>query len=577
MFLLILVPALVIIGVYFFIRYSLITAVARDGEKIAAETNKTGAQSTNKIAAPDLRPLLIKRLQQIVAKTSNDIYDLSVGDMTIDLLSSGISLQNVVLTPDKKRSDSLNKAGLAPAETFSFSFEKLEVEGINLDDAITAKTMDYKLVKLTRPVFHIYREPNDATDPTEDFTQRFLKEMKKLSLQNLVIEGGTIIIHNKGKSTVLKDVSINMKDILIDSVARNDPSRFFFAKKASLSFKDYKAALGKGYYQLGIAKVNVEEPAQILTLANVSVSSPFSKKEFSKRQNASKEYYQFSCPYITLNAVNWWSLLNEDELNATELDIPAGKCFVYLDRSLPPVSRMGNFPLQLLMKLPMKIDISRMKLNNIDLAYEEYNPLSRQSGTIHFNDISMNITNVSNKKGNGSGPMIVKGKGLLMGKVPIDANFIFSREKYKSGNFTARISSDKNFDGSIINSFARPMGMIEIEKGELQKLQANLQGDQLHASGEVTVLYKDVKLSLLEKDKGETILDKKSVTSFLANTFVLKKDNPKEGEEPRKVQAEFKRIPEGGFFMLVWKTILTGALKTLGAPARVANKRSIGQ
>ena len=62
------------------------------------------------------------------------------------------------------------------------------------------------------------------------------------------------------------------------------------------------------------------------------------------------------------------------------------------------------------------------------------------------------------------------------------------------------------------------------------------------------------------------------MTSFLANAFVLKKDNPKEGESLRNVQAEFKRNPDGGFFMLVWKTIMAGALKTTGAPARMANK-----
>jgi hypothetical protein len=56
-----------------------------------------------------------------------------------------------------------------------------------------------------------------------------------------------------------------MKDILVDSATRNDRSRFLFAKKASLSFKDYKAEMGKGQYNLAIAKVNVEVPEQKLT------------------------------------------------------------------------------------------------------------------------------------------------------------------------------------------------------------------------------------------------------------------------------------------------------------------------
>ncbi|TMI62042.1 MAG: hypothetical protein E6H07_17415 [Bacteroidetes bacterium] len=571
LFLLILIPSLLIVGGYLFIRYTLGVTIARDGEKIAT-VKETDSASTKKSLSLNLRPLIIERLQQLVAKTSNNIYALSIGDMKADVLASTASFQNVVLKPDKKRADSLNELRIAPAEIFAFSFPKFEVEGINFDDILTEKTMDYKLVKLTNPVFEIYRNKNDTKEIKEDFTQRFLKEMKKLSVQNLIVEGGRIIIHNKGRSNVLKDVTINMKDILVDSATRNDRSRFLFAKKASLSFKDYKAEMSKGQYNLAIDKVNVEVPEQKLTLANLSFNSPLNKKEFSSRQKFSKEYFQFSFPSVTLNGVDWWKLVNEDEVVAKEITINSGKLLIYLDRSLPPRSKMGNFPVDLLMKLAMKINIDRLKTNDLDFAYEEYNPLSQQSGTIHVNNISMNIANVSNRTGKGLSPVTVNGNGLLMGKIPVKADFTFNRENYKSGGFTARISSDKDFDGTMINSFAMPMGMVKIEKGELQKLDANIQGDQLQASGDITVLYKDLKLFPLEKDKGEKELDKKGVTSLVANAFVLKKDNPKEGEEIRKVQAAFKRIPEGGFFMLVWKTIMTGTLKTIGAPTRIANK-----
>jgi hypothetical protein len=119
-----------------------------------------------------------------------------------------------------------------------------------------------------------------------------------------------------------------------------------------------------------------------------------------------------------------------------------------------------------------------------------------------------------------------------------------------------------------------PLGMTKIKSGVIQKVEAKIKGDQWQANGNILILYKDLNLSLLEKDKGKAALDKKDVTSFIANAFVLKKNNPKKGEEPRKETAEFKRIPEGGFFMLVWKTILAGALKTIGAPVKLASKTS---
>ena len=572
LFLLLLIPALLFIGAYGYIRYSLENNIKQNGKKISTETKKADTSETKQTSALDLRPMFKEYLQKLVAKTSNDIYDLSIDSMQVDLLTSTAALHHVVLKPDRQRADSLQKLGLAPNETFALSFQKLEVIGINLGDAITSKTMDYKLVKLTNPVFEIYQKKN-TKEIKEDFTRRFLKEMKKLSVQNLVVQGGRIIIHKEGKKdNLLKDVFIDMKDILVDSTTRNDKNRFLFAKKANLSFKDYKTVAANGQYNFTVAKVNVLAPEQRLTLSGVSFSPPIGKKEFSRRQKFSKEFYSFSFPSITVTSVDWWNLVNEEEILAKEIHLNGGKLFVYLDRSLRPKSKMGSFPVQLLMKLPVKISVERLRANNIDLAYEEYNPISKQSGTIYMDNVNMDMTDISNLEQKMAKPVTVHATALFMHKIPIKADFVFNRANYKSGGFTARINSDKDFDGSAINSFAMPMGLVKIEKGSLQKLQANMKGDELQASGEITILYKDLKLHLLEKDKGEKELDKKGVTTLFANMFVLKKDNPKEGDEPRKEQVQFKRIPEGGFFMLVWKTILTGGLKTIGAPTRIASK-----
>ena len=565
------IPALLIIGAYVYIRYSLKAGISRDREKIATVTNQPDSSGLL-----DLRPLFIERLQQLVAKTSNKVYELSVGDMKMDVLASKLSFQNVSLKPNMARADSLRRLGMAPAETLAFSFENLQVEGINIDEAISSKTMDYKLVKLINPVFEIYRNTSDKKEVKEDFTQRFLKEMEKLSVKNLQVSGGKIIVHSNGKTTLLKDVTIAMDDILIDSATRTEKTRFLFAKKARLSFKDYKAAAGKGQYNLTIAKVSVEAPEQKLILTNLSLSPQLTREAFVRSQKTAKEYYDVSLPSVTLSGVDWWNLMNEEELVTKEINIPAGKLSIYLNRSLPPASKMGNFPVQLLMKLPMKINVNRVKANNLDLAYEEFNPVSEQSGILHINNINMDIANVSNFKGGDQGPVTIKGKGMMMGKIPIDADFVFSRKNYQSGIFTARILTNEAFQGSLLNPFAMPVGMVKIERGELQKLEASIEGDQRQASGNVSILYQDLKLVLLEKDKEQAKLDRKGVSSFFANTFILKKDNPKKGDAVRTAQVEFQRIEEGGFFMLIWKLIMTGALKTVGAPTNIARKKAGG-
>jgi hypothetical protein len=568
LFLLILIPALVLIGAYAFVRYSVKAAVSRDEEIFSTSLKKADSSAAKQTSTLDLRPLFMERLHQIVARASDNIYDFTIDSMDIDVLLSTAVFYDVVLKPNKEKASLLQKTGEGPEEIYSLTLKKVEVHGINADDALTQKTMDYELVRIINPVFEIYRNGKSKA-LKEDFTQGFLKEMKKLSVKNLVVEGGKVIIHNKGKQKVLNDLSVNMKNIVVDSATRLDKKRFLFARNANLSFRNYKTIPDKNEYRLAIDKVNIEATEQKLTLTGLSYQSTLDKKQFARRQKFAKEYFRFSVPSVTLTGVDWWRIINEEEITAEELTVNNGKLFVYLDRSLTPKSRVGSFPVQLLSKLPLKLSIDHLRASNLDLAYEEYNPISKQSGTIYMDNIRMHVTNISNLPG-GKKPVAVNASTLFMHKVPINADFVFQRNN--SGTFTAHINSDKDFDGSLINSFAPSLGLVEFKDGTLQKIDAVIKGDESKANGKVTVLYKDLKLHLLEKDRNEKELDKKGFTTFFANSFLLKKDNPGKGEKARNALVDFERIAEGGFFMLVWKTTIAGALKTIGAPTKIAYK-----
>jgi len=579
--LLVLIPAALLIAGYFALQVYLRINIRKEEKKqvqtVAATDSQQGKPDTldgQKVSDLDLRPLFIERLQQVLRKSSNGLYNLTIGGMTVDVLASKISLRNVAVQPDAKVLAALQNAGGLPGDVYHLRFKSLEIEGVNLDDAVTSKTMDYKLVKLVNPVIEIdHGKAKEKPKSSEDFSQRFLKEMEKLSIEKLVIEGGNIVVHDKvqGSTKKLTNVKVAMNNILLNENTRQEKDRFLFAKEANLEFRDFNSRTKDGLYNFKIGTVAVDAAKRKVVLRNLSFGSTLSKEAFVKKQKVAKEMYGLSIPTISISGVDWWPALNGEELKATEVETTGGKFSIYFDRALPPTNKMGNFPNQILMKLPVKLDVDRMKVRNLDVAYEERNPLSRQSGTVYLDNATMELTNLRNTSG--AGPVVVNGTALLMHQVPITASFRFDMKNYKSGAFTASVKSNQPFDGTLLNSFTMPLGMMKLEKGELQKLQASIKGNEMGASGEVLVLYKDMKLSLLEKDKGKSALDKKDVTSFIANLFVLKKDNPKEGKAPRVEQAQFKRDPEGGFMMLVWKTILVGVLKTIGAPEKIAYKK----
>src|SRR4030095_1192348 len=93
-----------------------------------------------------------------------------------------------------------------------------------------------------------------------------------------------------------------------------------------------------------------------------------------------------------------------------------------------------------------------------------------------------------------------------------------------------------------------------------------VEGTNASATSNVLMLYNDLHLTPLKKDNdSEGSLKKKTFTSFIGNLFVIKDNNPSNGET-REPEMTVERDHHDSFFNFVWKAILAGILKTIGVP-----------
>src|SRR4051812_49245905 len=133
-FLLILIPALLLIGGYLYLRFSMQSTIWKEEKYTTEVLPASDTLNGKEVSKMDLRPLFIARMQQLLTHSSNGLYDLKVGNLEIDVLASTVSLQQVVMQPNAKVLDSLKIKGHTPSSVFTISFSKLLIEGINLDD-----------------------------------------------------------------------------------------------------------------------------------------------------------------------------------------------------------------------------------------------------------------------------------------------------------------------------------------------------------------------------------------------------------------------------------------------------------
>ncbi|MFL5809680.1 MAG: hypothetical protein ACJ749_09165, partial [Flavisolibacter sp.] len=441
---------------------------------------------------------------------------------------------------------------------------------------IEKDVIDLKSISVKSPsieISHISGTKKQEGGPT--LYQKIMKQLKHLAIDRITLEDGALVSHSKKNTTKLNAVSIILSHLLIDSSTQFDKDRFLFSKEAELSAKNFVQPTSDGLYKLKIAALNVSASNNLVSAHGVHFEPRFSKDAFQKQIRTMQERYDISIPSVQLHNLDWWALLNNEGLHAGSADVGDADLSIYLDRSLPagpPV--IQNFPQQQIMNIPVPINVGQLNIGNIDLDYEEFNPKSGEKSVLKIDDIHGKVVNLTNSpeaiRKNNTTKVVASGK--LLG-IPLDMNLRLDLAKYKTGVFSADLKTN-GFDGTIVNKISEPSAMFRVKRGQVNGISAHISGDNYKASGKVLFLYENLHITPLEKDnKHPGKLEKRNFTSFLANTLVIKDDNPKKGDQPREEDCNFTRQPNGSFFNLMWKTTFTGILKTIGAPQKLATEK----
>ncbi|MGZ3937720.1 MAG: hypothetical protein ACXVLT_03280 [Flavisolibacter sp.] len=567
-----LIIGVLVVSAYVYVRQSLATpGFNPPPAKQAASTPTKPPESPL-----DLKPKLVAKLQQLVKQGSNGLYNLFIHEVQPDILNSTVTITKASLVPDTAAMRKLEQSGSLPGQVFKIETDAIRIDGLGIKDILSKDVIDLKSISIVRPTIDVYSQKSGSSNQShQTLYQRLMDQMKHIGIGKLVIENGTLITHDPGtsKSTRFNDIAVKLSDIVIDSTTQFDKNRFLFARDADLTLKNYSVPTSDNLYMFKVGTIAIKATKQLMVAKNVSLMPNYSKSEFQKHIQVQKERYDISIPEIAFTNTDWWNLVNNKQLQASSAEIGKVGVSIYLDRRKPlGKTDMKGFPDQLLMKAPIKLNIQKLKIDDLDLAYEEFNQASNQLGKLTVTGIQATVDNMTNLPGAIKRNPIttVSATGSFMNSAPAELKLVFDLSRYQTGAFTAELNARKGFDGPMVNPIAEPLGLFMVKRGRLKELLSQVQGDNHQATGNVTMLYDDLHITPLKKDAqnpGE--LKKKSVTSLVANAFVLKDENPSKDGEVRKEDASFTRN-SGTFFNLIWKTTLVGILKTIGAPTRLA-------
>lgn len=360
-----------------------------------------------------------------------------------------------------------------------------------------------------------------------------------------------------------------MEDLLIDSSTQFDTDRFFFAKRALISLKKYTYNTPDSLYRFAVNDIDIKTNSRTMSLKQVSFQPRGSIERFYQVLKHQQDRFNLSIHEVTFQHIDWWSLLAEESFLARSLNLAGGSIKIYNDRSLPPnkASKLGKYPHQLLVKLPFDLKIDTVHVNNVDLSYEEKNPLTDQTGTIYFDNVHATVRNVTNIREEilRSKAMIIDARARFMKESPVSAHFKLDLLNASNGGFAVTTEMGP-VSVEALNSITRPLGMVEIKSLKLHSVSIAVTGNNNVANSKVKILYEDLKINALKEEDHQ--LKKKGLLSFIANHFVIKTENPAKGKPARVETGSFIRDPSKSFFNLIWKSTFVAAGKTVGFKAK---------
>ncbi len=118
-----------------------------------------------------------------------------------------------------------------------------------------------------------------------------------------------------------------------------------------------------------------------------------------------------------------------------------------------------------------------------------------------------------------------------------------------------------NLDGNDVSKQAAVFTLAEVTSFHLSHMDMHIEGDESHSTGNFTMRYEDLKISLFKFNSDER---KKphGPFAFLADALIVYPGNPMPGKDIRKASTSFVRDTTKGFIGVLWQNMYSGAQKT---------------
>ncbi|GGD67817.1 hypothetical protein GCM10011514_34900 [Emticicia aquatilis] len=519
-----------------------------------------------------LKPLLSSRIKEAILTSTNGLYQIDFKGIQYSPMTGNAEIRAVTWMADSMLFDKLRNEEKLPNNVFKCEIEKIKLTGLKPWTIIFSKKLNISTISVENPFIeilhekHAYNNSNKAKTPYQAIS-RFVESFSvdKINLENISLTYTNLSKSKRTKSSRIASLDLEVSNLLIDSLSHKDTARFYYSKECIVRLKklEFPSADSLNTFRLNTLEFSSEN--RTLTIQKLALEPHYKPFEYGNRSNGN-DRVEVLCEAIKVSNIDLEKLLDEKKIYAKELSIDKGRLNVFSDERpfiRPAKINYRLYPHQAFAQLNLKFNIQKISLQQINITFSQYNPETRLTGYLYFNNIKGKLLNVTNDTLPLQQNPICEAylSTRFMKKNPVNLTFNFNLKDPK-GAFRCK-GEVSPMPLSDLNQVTNALAKAKVDSGILDSFSFNLQGDKYGLRGPVTFLYHDLKVSLMKEQEKTKVMKIKKLLSFFANKSVLKSSNPIRNKPVKTVAVNFQRNPKKGFFTTFWQALLEGIRGTV--------------
>jgi len=523
------------------------------------------------------KPIVSERIKKTILTSTDGLYLIDFDNVRVNFISGRMTIKNIRFAPDTLIYNKMKLLGTAPKHLYKVAIAELVLKRIQpwkiyLDRNLEMNSLEIEHASLELSFTDLKNTKTHLEDQKTAY-QRLAPYLNSVKIANIIFKDSDLkyIDHSSktNKSIALKGLYIKISDLLIDSASQYDRSRLYHTKDIYAELFGHHAMTIDKNYSIQIKEFRASTAGGYARLSGLKIIPRFKEMEFSRRFKFQKDRLAMNLEDVQLNNLDFDMLNRERRLSASSLVLKKANFSIFLNRELPDSLRNKgfNFPQLALQRFLLNTKIDTLLLNDSRVDYSEYNPASRRKGTLTFSQINGSILNVTNDS-----LSLLKNKfsdvkltSLLMDRGRLDVAMRLNLKDPSAGfDYSGTLG---NMDATTLNSAIRPLSLIEINSGFIEKIVFSGRGSLTGVKGQLTCYYKDLKIKLLEMSDQSSRLKRMGIASIYANILIIKDDNPLPGTPVRSANFSYRRPLYSSFFNMIWKGFASALLETIGFDA----------